>query len=317
MEVSNLTVEYRIEDTVFRALDGVSFDVKNQGYTLGIVGESGSGKTTLGMSIMGMIQAPGKVVNGSIEFMGKNILEMNGREMRNYRGPSVSMIYQSAMNSLNPVMNVISHVIEVIRDHNPKISKAEAKERATRLLLDVGIPQDRFTSFPHEFSGGMRQRVVIALALALNPKLLIADEPTSALDVVVQQQILALLKKHIVDRGLSLFFITHEIALTEGLVDNIAVMFAGEIVELGPSDKVLFTPLHPYSEELLGSLLNMESDISTLNRAGTKSEGEHLTDLTHACKFSNRCKYAFDRCRRERPKLTEVQPGRWVSCHKY
>ena len=298
----------------------MSFDVPLEGYTLGIVGESGSGKTTLGMSIMGAIEPPGEISRGKIKYNGTDIVGLPRRVLRKYQWEKVSMIYQSAMNSLNPVKRVRDPIIEVLRQHR-RLSKQEATDLALELLSEVGIKRERSGDYPHEFSGGMRQRVVIALALALSPKLLIADEPTSALDVVTQRQILSLLKKKVSRSGLSLLFITHEISVLRGLVKNIAVMFAGEIVETGPIEKVFQEPLHPYTEMLLGTVLTVDSkfEITKRPRPDATHTGGELPTVSNPnmCKYVNRCKYAFDRCRVERPILREAKNGRLVACHKW
>ncbi len=221
------------------------------------------------------------------------------------------------MNSMNPVKRVSDPIIEVLRVH-AHLSTAEARDRAVKLLSQVGIRAERAFDYPHELSGGMRQRVIIALAMALSPKLLIADEPTSALDVVVQQQILELLHREVSQRGLSLLFITHEISLLSGLVENVAVMYAGEVVERGDLGGVLYEPLHPYTEMLLDALLTLDSTKEELvGFSKKKSRDTVLPVPVVACKYSNRCKYVFDRCKIERPELREVQKGRWVACHKY
>ncbi len=282
---------------------------------IGIVGESGSGKTTLGLSILGMIEAPGKVTNGSIEYMGKDILAFDDNELRKYRWKQVSMVHQSAMNSLKPVKPIIDPIVEVLRYH-ARMPKDEARKRANGLLSEVGIKPERAFSYPHELSGGMKQRVSIALALALSPRILIADEPTSALDVLTQLQILALIKKEIRERGLYLIFITHEISLLSGLVDNIAVMNAGDIVELGRVEDVLSNPQHPYTEMLIGTLLTFHSKHSvSLSRAGARDIPTSIP--SKGCRYSNRCKYAFERCMTEEPLLKMTKEGREVACHKY
>jgi peptide/nickel transport system ATP-binding protein len=312
LSIHDLSVNYRVRGYSKLALDSVSLDIPAPGYSLGIVGESGSGKTTLGMSIMNLIDSPGKITSGSIEYREKDILKMNRSELRRYRWEEVSMIYQSAMNSLSPVKNVSGHLIEVIKEHTGA-SKSEAREQALKLLAQVGI-EDRADGFPHELSGGMRQRAIIAMALVLSPKLLIADEPSSALDVVVQRQILALIKEQITKRGLSLLFITHDIAILGGLVENIAVMYQGEIVERGSLQKVVLEPMHPYTEMLLGSILTLESERDVLD---SESQEARMLVPRQGCRFANRCKYAFDRCRTEKPRLLETENGRLVACHKY
>ena len=263
---------------------------------------------------MGLINNPGKITTGEIAYKGADILKMTPDELRSYRWKEVSMIFQSAMNSLNPVKRSADHITEVIRDHSKK-SRSEARETALRLLSEVGIEKDHADDFPHELSGGMRQRVVIALALALSPKLIIADEPTSALDVVVQKQILALLKREISERGLSLIFITHDLPILAGLVDYISVMFAGEIVEYGEAEDIFKTPLHPYTEALLSSLLTLDSKENP--RSLSELRETHKPVASVGCKYQNRCRYAFDRCKTERPMLLEAETGRMVACHKY
>jgi peptide/nickel transport system ATP-binding protein len=316
LNISDLTVQYFVGARSVRAVDNASLEIPSTGYTLGLVGESGSGKTTLGTSMMNLIESPGKITGGSVNFQGKDVLKMPSKDLRKFRWQEISMVYQSAMNSLNPVKDVSWHIIEVLRQHT-KISKAEAREETLRLFSEVGIKSDRAKDFPHEFSGGMRQRVVIAMALALSPKLLIADEPTSALDVVVQKQILSLLKKEVMVRKLSLMLITHEIAILKGLVENVAVMYQGEIVEKGPTEKLLFEPLHPYTEMLINSLLTLDSGDSAISGAPIISREIVNSDSSNRCKYADRCKYVFERCRVERPKLLETSPGRWVACHKF
>ncbi|MGI0091391.1 MAG: ABC transporter ATP-binding protein [Nitrososphaerales archaeon] len=316
LEVNDLSIVYRVENKLVRALDQVSFAVSSGG-TLGIVGESGSGKTTLGMGIMNYIESPGKITSGQVQFLGKEVLSMTEEQLRKYRWEEVSMIYQSAMNSLNPVKTVSHPIVEVLRSHK-KLSKKEALETTLKMLSELGIKPERAFDYPHEMSGGMRQRIVIALALALSPKLLIADEPTSALDVVTQKQIIDLIKEQINQRGLSLIFITHEIALLNNLVEEIAVMYSGEIVEIGPLKDVILGPLHPYTEMLLSTILSMDSplkDISDYSK-NTATEKVFLVQ-DNACRYAGRCKYAFDRCSRERPRLRKVDNERLVACHKY
>jgi peptide/nickel transport system ATP-binding protein len=320
LKVTDLSVEYRIEgrkDPIV-ALDGVSLDLPETGYTLGIVGESGSGKTTLGMSIMRLIERPGRIAGGRVEYKGADVLRMDNEELRRYRWKEVAMVYQSAMNSLNPVKSVSQPLVEVIQNHS-RVPAPEARERALQLLSEVGIRKDRADDYPFEFSGGMRQRVVIALALALSPSLLIADEPTSALDVVVQRQILELLRHEMRSKGLSLIFITHDISILSELVQNVAVMYAGEVVELGPHDKVLFDPLHPYTESLLGSLVSLDSkaDIERDDPAPPRRVLTLEGAGENYCKYVASCRYAFERCVKERPILREAENGRFVACHKY
>jgi peptide/nickel transport system ATP-binding protein len=318
VELSQLSVQYRVaKKRTVLALDKVSLDIPASGYTMGIVGESGSGKTTLGLSILNLIEPPGKITGGEVLYSGNNVLAFNKKQLRSYRWQDVAMVYQSAMNSMNPVKRVSDPIIEVLRVH-AHLSRAEARDRALKLLSQVGIRAERAFDYPHELSGGMRQRVIIALAMALSPRLLIADEPTSALDVVVQQQILELLHREVSQRGLSLLFITHEISILSGLVENVAVMYAGEVVERGDLDSVLLEPLHPYTEMLLDALLTLDSTKEELvEYSKAKSRDTVLPVPEMACKYSNRCKYVFDRCRLERPELREVQKGRWVACHKY
>ncbi len=316
LRISNLSVVYRLGRQETRALDNVSLDIPTSRYTIGIVGESGSGKTTLGMSILNLIRRPGEISSGTVEFEGKNVLQFDREHLRRYRGEDVAMIYQSAMNSLNPVKSILDHVTEVFKEHT-SISDSEAKERAMALLSSVGIREDRVNGYPHEFSGGMRQRCVIAMALALKPKILIADEPTSALDVVVQRQILDLIASYVRDNGLSLVLITHEVALANGLLDNLAVMYKGELAEIGTTEKVLQNPLHPYSEMLIDSILTLESTRDALLQTDRRLRETSLSSTGNACKYATRCKYAFERCKQERPILKEVEKGRYVACHKY
>ena len=318
LDLKDVTVDYTIGKNRISALDNVSLEIPNTGYTLGLVGESGSGKTTLGLSIMNVIDPPGKIRSGRIDYQGIDVLKMRKDKLRKYRWSEVSMIYQSAMNSLNPVKTIINPIVEVLMEHK-HASKKEAKERAISLLNDLGIDSEIIDNYPHELSGGMRQRVVIALALALSPKMLIADEPTSALDVVTQRQILAVMKREVIQRKLSLLFITHEISLLKGLVDNVAVMFKGEIVERGSLAKVLNEPLHPYTQMLLGTLLTLNSELSSITEFSRKSVIDvGANDVSKiGCKYTNYCKFAFDRCRREVPELSEIESGRLVACHKY
>jgi peptide/nickel transport system ATP-binding protein len=319
LKMSNVSVVYRTQGFQITALDDVSLVVPSSGFTLGIVGESGSGKSTLGMSILRLIDAPGKIIGGTIVYDGKDVTQMSNDELRRYRWSEVSIVYQSAMNSLNPVKQINDPIIEVLQEHT-HVSKTEASDKALRLITEVGIDPERANSFPHQLSGGMRQRVSIALALALSPKLLIADEPTSALDVLTQKQIKMLLRREIRERQLSLLYITHDIATLSGLVENVAVMYAGEIVELGPHDEVLFRPLHPYTEMLLTDLLTMESDLNSVPERSLNSivRTRGLPDHeANYCKYVNRCKYAFELCSKERPRIREVENGRLVACHKY
>lgn len=311
LKASDVAVEYTAAGQTARALKGVSLDIMPSGYKLGVVGESGSGKTTLGLTMMNLIERPGRVVGGKIEYGGRNLFEMSAEEARKYRWKEVAMVFQSAMNAFSPVMKTSDHITEVIAERTDA-SKAEAREKALKLLSELGIPDEHVDDFPHELSGGMKQRAMIAMALALSPKLLIADEPTSALDVVVQKQILLLLNREVSRLGLSMVFITHDLPLLWGLVSEVAVMFAGEIVEKGPVSRILREPSHPYTERLVSAILTLDSAAKVSD--STVYEFSPVSE--QGCRYRFRCKYAFDRCAHERPVLKEHDDV-YVACHKY
>jgi peptide/nickel transport system ATP-binding protein len=314
LKSTNLSVEYTVSGVRKKAVDGVSLEIFGSGYKLGLVGESGSGKSTLGLALMDLIEPPGRIVGGAVEYMGHDVLSMGPEDARRYRGKEVSMVFQSAMNALSPVKKASDHITEVICVREGA-SKREARERALRLLAEVGIESDFADHYPHELSGGMKQRVMLALALALSPKLLIADEPTSALDVVIQRQILSLLRREISKQGLSMVLITHDLPILSRLVDEVAVMFAGEVVEKGPVQKVFGEPKHPYTKELISSLLTLDSDERALLASSQTNQFAGAADS--GCKYRLRCKYAFERCRTEKPLLMSVGGGEDVACHLF
>ncbi|RLE15145.1 ABC transporter ATP-binding protein [Candidatus Aerophobetes bacterium] len=285
-----------------------------KGETVGLVGESGSGKSTLGLSILKLVPSPGKIVDGQILFDSKDITKLDNKKMRMVRGKRVSMVFQDPMTSLNPLMRIEDHLTETIKAHQ-KVTQEEAKEKAALLLGEVGIPPERAKDYPHQFSGGMRQRVGIALAIALNPDLLIADEFTSSLDVIVQFQILNLMKKLKASYNMGMIFISHDISLVSEIADKIALMYAGQIVEFAPADAFFEEHLHPYSEALLNSVPNVQ--LSDQKLSYIPGMPPDLVNPPRGCRFYPRCPYAKDLCREKEPPLIEVKPDYMVKCFRY
>ncbi|MBS7355644.1 MAG: ABC transporter ATP-binding protein [Eubacteriales bacterium] len=283
-----------------KAVRGISFDV-NEGEVLGIVGESGSGKSVTSLSIMGLLQYPGRVVDGEILLNGEDILTYSKDQMRKVRGKEIAMIFQDPMTSLNPVYTIGNQVMEMILEHE-KMTKREARARAIEMLKLVGIPaaEKRIDSYPHEFSGGMRQRVMIALALSCNPKLLIADEPTTALDVTIQAQILNLIKKLNRQFGMTTMLITHDLGVVATVCDKVAVMYGGLIMEYGTVDEIFYHPRHPYTMGLLGSIPHVDGGEKRrlIPIDGTPPD---LINPPKGCPFSTRCKYCMNVCTQEQP----------------
>ncbi len=283
-----------------KAVRGISFDV-NEGEVLGIVGESGSGKSVTSLSIMGLLQYPGRVVDGEILLNGEDILTYSKDQMRKVRGKEIAMIFQDPMTSLNPVYTIGNQVMEMILEHE-KMTKREARARAIEMLKLVGIPaaEKRIDSYPHEFSGGMRQRVMIALALSCNPKLLIADEPTTALDVTIQAQILSLIKSLNKQFGMTTMLITHDLGVVATVCDKVAVMYGGLIMEYGTADEIFYHPRHPYTMGLLGSIPHVDGGEKRrlIPIEGTPPD---LINPPKGCPFSTRCKYCMNVCTREQP----------------
>ncbi len=283
-----------------KAVRGISFDV-NEGEVLGIVGESGSGKSVTSLSIMGLLQYPGRVVDGEILLNGEDILTYSMDQMRKVRGKEIAMIFQDPMTSLNPVYTIGNQVMEMILEHE-KMTKREARARAIEMLKLVGIPaaEKRIDSYPHEFSGGMRQRVMIALALSCNPKLLIADEPTTALDVTIQAQILSLIKSLNKQFGMTTMLITHDLGVVATVCDKVAVMYGGLIMEYGTVDEIFYHPRHPYTMGLLGSIPHVEGEEKSrlIPIDGTPPD---LINPPKGCPFSTRCKYCMNVCTQEQP----------------
>ena len=300
LSVRNLKTSFFTHVGEVKAVRGISFDV-NEGEVLGIVGESGSGKSVTSLSIMGLLQYPGRVVDGEILLNGEDILTYSKNQMRKVRGKEIAMIFQDPMASLNPVYTIGNQIMEIILEHE-KMSRREARARAIEMLKLVGIPaaEKRIDSYPHEFSGGMRQRVMIALALSCNPKLLIADEPTTALDVTIQAQILNLIKKLNRQFGMTTMLITHDLGVVATVCDKVAVMYGGLIMEYGTVDEIFYHPRHPYTMGLLGSIPHVDGGEKRrlIPIDGTPPD---LINPPKGCPFSTRCKYCMNVCTQEQP----------------
>ena len=304
LQVNKLVVEFPSRHGTLRAIDGISFDIA-PGEILGVVGESGAGKSLTGASIIGLLEPPGRIASGSITLQGERIDQYNNDQMRHIRGRKIGAIFQDPLTSLNPLYTVGRQITETIQAHLP-VSNEEAKQRAVRLLQDTGIPAavERMNHYPHQFSGGMRQRVVIALALAAEPQLIVADEPTTALDVSIQAQIIGLLKNICKDRGAAVMLITHDMGVIAETCDRVAVMYAGRIVEIGPVHEVINRPSHPYTSGLMASIPDMSSDRERLNQIDGAMP--RLNAIPQGCAFNPRCPQVFDRCKKERPELTSA-----------
>ncbi|WP_119289865.1 ABC transporter ATP-binding protein [Azohydromonas sediminis] len=301
LEVRHLRVEFPTRRGTLLALDDVSFTIA-PGEILGVVGESGAGKSLTGASIIGLLEPPGRIAGGEIRLEGQRIDDLPHEQMRAIRGRRIGAIFQDPLTSLNPLYTVGRQLVETIRTHLP-VSAAEARQRAIRLLQETGIPaaEQRIDHYPHQFSGGMRQRVVIALALAAEPRLIVADEPTTALDVSIQAQIIALLKRLCKEHGAAVMLVTHDMGVIAETCDRVAVMYAGRIVEIGPVHDVIHRPNHPYTEGLMGSIPAMDDGRERL--AQIDGAMPRLNAIPAGCAFNPRCPKAFERCRRERPEL--------------
>lgn len=316
LEVKNLSVEYHTDEMTVQAVNNVSLEVK-KGETLGLVGETGAGKTTLALSMMRLLpKGIGEVTSGSVEFEGHDLLTVKEADMRAYRGKLLSMIFQDPMTSLNPVIPVGKQVAEILELHNEKKqTKEQIEARVDEMFRLVGIPPERKGEYPHQFSGGMKQRVVIAIALACEPELLVADEPTTALDVTIQAQVLAMMTELKEKLGTSMIMITHDLGIVAETCDNVAVMYAGEIVENGSVEDIFEgTKHHPYTEGLFGSIPRLDIETERLNPIdGLIADPANLPE---GCKFHPRCPYCTEKCKTVQPQ-PHVMNGHMISCHRF
>lgn len=312
LDIRNLSVDYVSPKGLVRAVNNVSLSIR-PGETLGLAGESGCGKSTLAFSIARLHKPPALISEGEIRYQGQDVLAMNAKSLRQFRWNEVSLVFQSAMNSLNPVITIGEQIIDVLLAHQ-KISMEQAWERGESLLKTVGIHPSRMASFPHQLSGGMRQRVVIAIALALEPKLIIMDEPTTALDVVVEREIMDELYQLKDKFGFSILFISHDLSLMGEIADRIGIMYAGKLVELGPSKEVFYHPKHPYTQGLINSFPTIHGPKDRLQ--GIPGNPLNLLEAPEGCYFQDRCRRCFSLCRREDPALIQVAPFHQASCHE-
>ena len=320
LEVKDLVVEFNTDRGKITAVNGVNFEVY-RGKSLGIVGESGSGKSVSALAIMGLIpNPPGKVRSGIIKYHGENLLDKSVDEMRKIRGNKIAMIFQEPMTSLNPVFNVGNQIEEVLKLHQPELSKEERLVKGVEMLSLVGIPspEKRYKEYPHQLSGGMRQRVMIAMALACKPDILIADEPTTALDVTIQAQILELMNKLQKELGMGIIMITHDLGVVAETCDDVAVMYCGKIVEKSDVKSIFNNPKHPYTKGLIESIPSFDSTSGASRDRLPTIEGmvPSLFDLPNGCSFQDRCKYSTDECRGKNghPTLTHISENHKVSC---
>ena len=314
LDVKNLTVEYTSGSSIVQAVNDLSFSVE-KGEALGLVGETGAGKTTTALSIMQLIDSPpGRIKGGQIMFEGRDLVKTTEKEMRKLRGDKISMIFQDPMTALNPVKTVGDQISEVYRLHE-KCSRIEAMEKAQKMLELVGIHKERYNEYPHQFSGGMKQRVVIAIALARDPALLIADEPTTALDVTIQAQVLELMERIIRDMQTTLILITHDLGVVADICQKVAIMYAGEVVEYGTLDHIYNHTMHPYSIGLFESIPNFNQAVDRLKPI--KGLMPDPTNLPKGCSFSLRCPDCQKCCEEKKAPMVEVEPGHFVRCLKY
>ncbi len=315
LSVKNLATEFPVKKGVVRAVEGVSFEIE-EGEILAIVGESGSGKSVTSLSVMGLLAEPGRIAEGSINFDGKELVGLDEKEYQALRGNDMAMIFQEPMTSLNPVYRIGNQIVEAIRTHE-KIGKKEAMERAIDLLRKVGIPspEKRVHDYPHQMSGGMRQRVMIAMALACNPKLLIADEPTTALDVTIQAQILDLLRRLRDDTGMAVLLITHDLGVVSETADHVVVMYCGQVVEEAEVRSLFNHPMHPYTLGLLKSIPRLEED-DTKRLYTIKGMVPNPLEMPPGCHFSDRCEHCMDICRTHEPQLVQAGDHK-VRCFLY
>ena len=313
LNIKNLVVEYRTDGGVIHAVNGFDLSLK-KGEALGLVGETGAGKTTVAKAILRILPAPpAKVCSGSIEFEGEDLLRLSEANMHRIRGNKISMIFQDPMTALNPVETIGEQIAEPVRIHN-RVSRSEARKRTIEMLEMVGIPGERYSEYPHQFSGGMKQRVIIAMALACNPELLLADEPTTALDVTIQAQVLEMMANLKKDLDTSLILITHDLGIVAEMCEKVAVVYAGEIVESGTADDIFNHTAHPYTEGLFDSLPRINSTARRLRPI--KGLMPDPSNLPEGCKFCPRCPYAEEICQKKNPDFTETTPGHFVKCHK-
>ncbi|MEA2039124.1 MAG: ABC transporter ATP-binding protein [Thermodesulfobacteriota bacterium] len=312
LEVENLSVGYNTRNGYLKAVERVSFDLE-EGKSLGFVGESGCGKTTIGAALMGLLPPNGSVREGRIIFEGTNLIEIPEGEMRKIRWGKIAMIFQAAMNALNPVHRVDNQIAEAILTHHPELGKEEALRQVKGLFQTVGIPEMRMRDYPHQYSGGMKQRAIIAMALACRPKLIIADEPTTALDVIVQDQILDETKILQKEFNVSMLFISHDISIVADVCSHIAVMYAGQIVEYGHREAVFNSPAHPYTKALISSYPTLTGKKSHL--IPIPGETPNLIHPPPGCRFCERCTEAGSSCKAEPPLLVEIDPGHKALCH--
>ena len=314
LEIKNLAIHYVTDDEVVKAVNDISITLE-EGESLGLVGETGAGKTTTAMGVLGLVpDPPGKIISGEVIYKGKDLLKLSDAEMRKIRGHEISMIFQDPMTALNPVLTVGDQIMEVIRLHQ-KVSKAEALKRAMEMMEMVGIEGGRCNEYPHQFSGGMKQRIVIAIALACNPSLLIADEPTTALDVTIQAQVLDLIDNLKKKFNTSLVLITHDLGVVAEVCDKVAIVYAGKIVEYGNLKHIYNNPLHPYTKGLFGSIPDFSHKAHRLNPI--KGLMPDPSNLPEGCAFAERCPHATDACRSKQPEELEVETGHFVRCLLY
>jgi peptide/nickel transport system ATP-binding protein len=313
LDVRDLRVYYRTPRGPVKAVDGVSFSLQPH-ERFGLVGESGSGKSTIAMSLMRLIKPPGQIEGGEVQLDGVDMLALSDEQMRRLRLAGIALVAQGAMNSLNPVMRVRGQIADALQDHGEQISGRALDARIASLLDQVGLQPQVARSYPHELSGGMKQRVVIAIAISLRPKVIIADEPTSALDVVVQRQVMETLRRVQEALGAAVILVGHDMGLMAHFVDRLGVMYAGELVEVSAMRDLFREPLHPYTQLLIASLPSLDQKGVFRGIPGLPPS---LLNRPEGCPFRTRCPAAMTRCETETPLLREVQPGRWAACHLY